>query len=234
MVFDLLVLWAFLRSWIHRYSKLWTKPATVSIAAGSLFDLTRSRTVLLAENAMLRQQLIVLKRQGKRPMLTNGDRIRLLLLARCTRNWRQALHIIQPDTLLRWHRELFRRYWRCKSKSKQRKPRITPETIDLIKQMAKENRLWGAERIRGELHLQQAQALRTCNKRRHFAPATGAGTPGRLAAAGDGRSGRGGLAPRPVLDSLGEVRRLDAGRSCQVGDGERQLMEAVEGASGHA
>ncbi len=78
-------------------------------------------------------------------------RIQLLLFARCTRHWKHALHIIQPDTLLRWHRDLFRHYWRCKSKSKQQKPRVAQETIDLIKQMAKQNPLWGAERIRGEL-----------------------------------------------------------------------------------
>ena len=87
----------------------------------------------------------------KRPQITNGDRIRLVLLARCTRLWQQALHIVQPDTLLRWHRDLFRRYWRRKSRNKKRKPRIAQETIDLIRKMAQENRLWGAKRIRGEL-----------------------------------------------------------------------------------
>jgi hypothetical protein len=117
----------------------------------TLSDVTRSRTDLIVENALLRQQLIVLRRQVKRPQLTRVDRIRLVLLARCTRFWLQALHIVQPDTLLRWHRDLFRRYWRRKLQKKKRKPRITPETISLIKQMARENRLWGAERIRGEL-----------------------------------------------------------------------------------
>jgi len=87
----------------------------------------------------------------KRPLLTHRDRIRLILLARCTRLWKQALHIVQPDTLLRWNRELFRFYWRLKSKSKQNKPKIPPETIALIRKMANENHLWGAERIRGEL-----------------------------------------------------------------------------------
>ena len=58
---------------------------------------------------------------------------------------------MQPDTLLRWHRDLFRGYWRRKSKPKQREAHISAETIALIKQMANENRLWGAERIRGEL-----------------------------------------------------------------------------------
>ena len=113
--------------------------------------MTRSRTDLVAENAMLRQQLIILKRQVKRPKLTNGDRIRLVLLARITRYWRSALHIVQPDTLLCWHRDLFRLYWRYKSRKRRRKPRIAQETIDIIRIMANENRLWGAERIRGEL-----------------------------------------------------------------------------------
>jgi transposase InsO family protein len=113
--------------------------------------MTRSRADLIAENVMLRQQLIVLKRQVKRPQLTNGDRIRLVLLARCTEFWQQALLIVQPDTLLRWHRDLFRRYWRRKSSNKNRKPRVSPDTIALIRRMAQENRLWGAERIRGEL-----------------------------------------------------------------------------------
>jgi transposase InsO family protein len=72
-------------------------------------------------------------------------------LARCTQFWQQALLIVQPDTLLRWHRDLFRRYWRHKSRNKKRHPRVAPETIALIRKMAKENRLWGAERIRGEL-----------------------------------------------------------------------------------
>ena len=131
--------------------KQWVKPTTVTLAVASLADITRSKADLIAENAMLRQQLIVLSRQIKRPQLTNGDRLRLVLLARCTRFWQQALHIVQPDTLLRWHRDLFRLYWRYKSRKKTRAPRLTQETIDLIKQMAQENRLWGAERIRGEL-----------------------------------------------------------------------------------
>jgi transposase InsO family protein len=121
------------------------------LISGVISDLTRSRFDLIVENALLRQQLIVLRRQVKRPQLTRGDRLRFVLLARCTRFWKQALHIVQPDTLLRWHRELFRFYWRLKSKRKQSKPKIPPETVDLIRKMAKENHLWGAERIRGEL-----------------------------------------------------------------------------------
>jgi putative transposase len=138
-------------SHVKQLIKQWTKPLTTSLVTSALSDTTRSRVDLIAENALLRQQLIVLRRQIKRPQLTKVDRIRLVLLARCTQFWRQALHIVQPDTLLRWHRDLFRRYWRRKSWNKKPKPRIASETIALIKQMAKRNPLWGAERIRGEL-----------------------------------------------------------------------------------
>jgi hypothetical protein len=131
--------------------KQYTRPTTATIAIGLLSDLNQNRRELIIENAMLRQQLIVLKRQVKRPQLTQGDRLRLIFLAKLTSSWQHALHIVQPDTILRWHRDLFRRYCRRKSKSKQRKPRISPEIIKLIKQISKNNFLWGSERIRGEL-----------------------------------------------------------------------------------
>ena len=131
--------------------KKWSRPTSFAAIAASLADLTRTRTDLLIENAFLRHQVVVLSRHDKRPELTNTDRLVLVLLARCAKFWEQALLIIQPEILLRWHRDLFRRYWRRKSKTKQRTPRTPQETIDLIRQMAKENRLWGAEHIRGEL-----------------------------------------------------------------------------------
>ena len=136
---------------IKKRIKKWSRPATGILTVGTLSDLKRCRRDLIIENAMLRQQLIVLNRQVKRTQLTQGDRVRLVLLARFTGFWQQALHIVQPDTLLRWHRNIFRSYWRRKSKPKHRKPRISPETIKLIKQMTKENLTWGAEHIRGEL-----------------------------------------------------------------------------------
>jgi putative transposase len=121
------------------------------LITGTLTDMTRNRADLIIENAMLRQQLIVLKRQVKQPQFTNRDRFRLVLLARCTQFWHQDLLLIQPDTLLRWYRDLFRFYWRRKSRPTTRESRLAQETIELIKQMAEANRLWGAERIRGEL-----------------------------------------------------------------------------------
>jgi putative transposase len=132
-------------------SARWTKPLTSSLPLQTLADLSRSKAELVAENALLRHQLIILRRQVKRPTFTRTDRMLLVLLARLVGAWQQALFIMQPDTLLRWHRELFRLYWKRKSKASSHKPKVTEETIVLIRQMAKDNRLWGAERIRGEL-----------------------------------------------------------------------------------
>jgi hypothetical protein len=134
--------------WLQKRIKHWIKPATPVLVSGVLSDITRSCADLVVENALLRQQLIVLKRQVKRPRLTDSDRFSLVLLSHFTRFWKQSLHIAQPETLLRWHRELFRNYWRRKS---QGKPKISPETVALIEKIAGENHLWGAERIRGEL-----------------------------------------------------------------------------------
>jgi hypothetical protein len=93
--------------WLQERVKLWIKPATSVLLVGILSDLTRNHIDLVVENALLRQQLIVLKRKIKRPQLTNPDRFRLVFLSHFTAFWKQALHIVQPETLLRWHRELF-------------------------------------------------------------------------------------------------------------------------------
>jgi len=130
-----------------------TKPCTVPLVVGTLADLPRSKSGLIAENALLRHQLVILQRSVTRPRCTPQDRALLVLLASRVTAWRQALVIVQPDTLLRWHRHLFRLVWRRRSQpsSGTRKPRVLPETIALIQEMARANRSWGAERIRGEL-----------------------------------------------------------------------------------
>ena len=89
--------------------KEWTKPAPDRQIAGVTADLFRSKQELIAENAFLRQQLIVLKRQqtGRLP-ITPQDRRVLLVLASKLRGWKDALHIVQPDTLVKWHRQGFR------------------------------------------------------------------------------------------------------------------------------
>lgn len=134
----------------ERFSR-WIKPRTASFLLGTFADMTRGKSELLAENALLRHQLVILRRQIKRPVYKKRDRLLMVLLARMVRTWKQALFLVQPETLLRWHRELFGVFWKRKSKAHSRKPRLSPETITLIKEMAANNGLWGAERIRGEL-----------------------------------------------------------------------------------
>jgi putative transposase len=139
----------------------WTKPLGTSLALATLTDLGRSKSELLAENALLRQQLITLRRQVKRPTFTWTDRMLLVLLARLVRTWQQALLLVQPETLLRGPRELFRLYWKRKSKASSHRSKVAVETIALIREMAKDHRLWGAERIRGEL---LKLGLRVCKR----------------------------------------------------------------------
>jgi hypothetical protein len=139
-----------LQSLHHRFVA-WTKPDTTSLILGTLTDLERCKSELVSENAFLRQQLIILRRQVKRPACTKTDRMLLVLLARMVRTWKQALFIVQPETLLRWHRQGFKLFWKDKSKAMSATPKISAETVALIKEMARDNRLWGAERIRGEL-----------------------------------------------------------------------------------
>jgi len=114
-------------------------------------DLTRRKSELVAENALLWQQLIILRRQVERPACPKRDRMILVLLARASHAGKQALFIVQPETLLRWHRQGFRLFWKYTSRAASSKPKIPEETVALIKEMVAQNRLWGAERIRGEL-----------------------------------------------------------------------------------
>jgi putative transposase len=118
----------------------WTKPSNTSLLLGTVTDLVRSKSELVAENALLRQQLIILRRQIKRPACTKKDRLILVLLARASRTWKQALLIVQPETLLRWHRQGFQLYWKYTSRAASCKPKIAAETVALIKDMAAQNR----------------------------------------------------------------------------------------------
>jgi transposase InsO family protein len=129
-----------------------TKPTNTAarLVAGAGRDMTRSTVELLAENALLRQQIIVLRRAVDKPRLEDHERLLMVLLARINAGWRQAVHIVKPDTLLRWHSRLFKLLWKRKSKPKGQPARLAQETIDLIRMMRSDNR-WGAERIRGEL-----------------------------------------------------------------------------------
>jgi putative transposase len=121
-----------------------TKPAAPGVVAGTLADLARSKPALVAENALLRQQLLILRRSVKRPRCTPTDRTILVLLARRVHAWQHALLIVQPETLLRWRRQGFRLFWRRKSHATtMNKPKVSAETIALIREMAAANRCPG-------------------------------------------------------------------------------------------
>src|SRR5262249_25804919 len=112
----------------------------------------RTQAQLEAEITMLRHQLSVLRRQtSTRPRLTAADRLLFVWLCRLFPSLRSAMTIVQPDTVLRWHRSGFRLYWRWKSRSLGGRPKVPIEIRRLIRRISEENRLWGAPRIHGEL-----------------------------------------------------------------------------------
>ena len=112
-----------------------------------------SRISLATEILVLRQQLLVLNRTVKRPNLRPQDRLFWVCLSRLWKDWRDALIIVKPDTVIKWHREGFRLYWRWKSKAPIGRPTIDKEIRELIRRISSENPLWGAPRIQSELHL---------------------------------------------------------------------------------
>ena len=112
----------------------------------------KTKARLEAEIIMLRHQLNVLRqRVASRPKLTVADRLLFVWLYRLFPSVLDAVMIVQPETVNRWHRTGFRLYWRWKSRSRCGRPRIPGEIRRLIREMSLANRLWGAPRIHGEL-----------------------------------------------------------------------------------
>jgi transposase InsO family protein len=112
----------------------------------------KSRASLEAENLVLRQQVIVLSRQSRsRVRLRNIDRLIFVWLYRFFPAILNTITVVKPETIIRWHRSGFRAYWRWKSRRCGGRPKIDRESRDLIRRMSKENPLWGAPRIHGEL-----------------------------------------------------------------------------------
>ena len=112
----------------------------------------KSTSRLEAENAALRYQVVMLRRiVHRRVRLTNSDRIFFIQLYRWFPSVLKVIAVIRPETLVRWHRAGFRRYWRWKSRSFGGRPRVDAELRALIRRMSVENPLWGAPRIHGEL-----------------------------------------------------------------------------------
>ena len=130
---------------------------TFMVLVSALFLLIRSlivsRTALATENLALRQQLAVFNRKIHRPQLLRRDRFFWVILSRLWKNWREVLIIVKPETVIRWHRQGFKLYWRWKSKAPVGRSKIDKELRELIKRMSLENPLWGTSRIQSELRL---------------------------------------------------------------------------------
>src|SRR5215475_1127404 len=115
-------------------------------------DLFKSRRRLEAENLFLRHQLnIALRRAPPGLRLHGSDRALLVWITRIWPNLLDLSQVVKSETILRWHRAGFKAFWRWKSRHQAGRPKIDRELRDLIRQMSKENPLWGAPRIHGEL-----------------------------------------------------------------------------------
>ena len=98
--------------------------------------LAADRTRLVMENVALRQQITVLKRTTTRARIEDSDRVFWILLPKVFRDWREHLHIVQPETVIRWHRDGFAAYWKRRSRSTPGRPPIGRDVIALIKHQA--------------------------------------------------------------------------------------------------
>ena len=117
-----------------------------------IIDLFKSRRRLEAENLFLRHQLgIALRRAPPRLRIAGSDRALLVLMTRLWPSLLGAAQVVQPETILRWHRAGFKSFWRWKSRNRAGRPKIDRDLRDLIRRMSKENPQWGASRIHGEL-----------------------------------------------------------------------------------
>ena len=112
----------------------------------------RTRAALQAEILALRHQIAVLQQSAPRRLrLKQSDRLLWILLSRFWPGWRNRLRIVQPDTVVRWHRRAFVRYWTWKSRRPPGRPAVAAAIRELIQHMSRANVLWGAPRIHGEL-----------------------------------------------------------------------------------
>src|SRR5213594_628823 len=118
----------------------------------ALTGLFRSRARLEAEILVLRQQINVLRRKSpKRPAFSNIDRLLLVWLSRLVPTTLEALTVVRPETVIRWHRAGFRAYWRFRSRPRGGRPKMPLDIRQLVRNMSVANPLWGAPRIHGEL-----------------------------------------------------------------------------------
>jgi hypothetical protein len=112
---------------------------------------SKDRRALLKEILLLRQQLAVALRARRHPRVRWHDRLFWVMARRLVTDWRRHLVLVHPETVLRWHRQGWRLFWWWRSRRATGRPRLPRDVRDLIRRLSEENRLWGTERIRGEL-----------------------------------------------------------------------------------
>jgi putative transposase len=118
----------------------------------TLSSIFRSRAALQLENLALRHQIGVLQRSARKHLTLTPDRLLWVWLSRVWRGWRSALAIVQPETVIAWHRAGFRLFWTWKvQRGRPGRPVVSREVRDLIRRMCRENPRWGAPRIHGKL-----------------------------------------------------------------------------------
>ena len=126
--------------------------ATLHLLLMFVRDIFKSRRRLEVENLFLRHQLnIALRRASPRRRLRGIDRALLVWMTRLWPSLLDITQVVKPETILRWHRSGFKGYWRWKSRNRAGRPKVDRELRDLIRRMSRENPLWGAPRIHGEL-----------------------------------------------------------------------------------
>ncbi len=133
----------------------------MTLLFGFLRSLFIRREALVIENLALRQQLGAYKRTGKCPRLRMVDRTFWVWLSKRWQKWPAALVIVKPETVIRWHRQGFKLYWRRKSRPKRcGRPTIPPKHIDYIRRMSGDNPSWGEDKIDEELRVKFAARIR--------------------------------------------------------------------------
>ena len=146
----------------------------LTIVVRALRLVFRSRSDLVLENIALKQQVDALKQKRPRPQLDDADRAFWVAMRTAWNGWAERLVIVKPETVVKWHRDRFRRYWTEISRHKRGpgRPRVVREIRELIRRMALENN-WGAPRIHGELEklgftVSEATVSRSCRDGRQI------------------------------------------------------------------
>src|ERR1700704_4369737 len=143
-----------MRTWSLRVLQQFFRLAlsALHVVAASASAAFKSRSTLQLENLALRHQLGVLRRSVKRPKLTSADRLLWTWVCEVWSDWRSALVIVKPETVIAWHRKGFRLFWTWKVRHGQPgRPPVPKDVRQLIRKMTRDNPLWGAPRIHGEL-----------------------------------------------------------------------------------